>query len=130
MWNILLAVALGLHGLIHILGPLAYFKLVEMKDIPYKTTLLAGRWDIGDKGIRIFGSIWLLILIGYIIGLSGLVANQGWWYGLTIAITGASLLICILDVPGTKFGVVINVVLLILLAIAPNITWFADRINF
>jgi len=130
MWKVLMAVALGIHGLIHIIGFLAYFKLVDMKDNPYKTTLLAGRWDIGDRGIRIFGVVWLVVMIGYIVGVIGLVLDQNWWHVLTVAVTSASLAICILDVPGTKFGLAINVVLLILLSIGPNVSWFEGRINF
>jgi len=130
MWNVLLAVALGIHGLIHIIGFLAYFKLVQMKDNPYKTTLLAGRWEIGDGGIRAFGMVWLVLMIGYITGATGLAFDQSWWYPLTVAMTAASLIICILDVPGTKFGLIINVVLLILLLAGPHIGWFADRCSF
>ena len=130
MWNVLLAVALGIHGLIHIIGVLVNFKLVDMKDNPYKTTLLAGRWDIGERGTRIFGAVWLVIMIGYMVGIIGLTLNQSWWYPLTIVMTAASLVICIFDVPGTKFGLIINIVLLILLAIGPYVDWFADRINF
>jgi hypothetical protein len=130
MWNVFLAVALGIHGLIHIIGVLVNFKLVDMKDNPYKTTLLVGRWEIGERGTRIFGVVWLVIMIGYVVGIIGLTLDQSWWYPLTIAITAVSLVICILDVPGTKFGLVINIVLLILLAIGPNVGWVADRINF
>ena len=101
-----------------------------MQDIPYKTTLLAGRWDIGDKGIRAFGIVWFLILIGYVAGAIGVAFNQNWWYVVTMAMTSISLIVCILDVPAAKFGVIINVVLLILLIIGPNIGWFEGRINF
>lgn len=130
MWNILLAVALGIHGVIHIIGFLAYFKLAEMKENPYKTTLLAGRWEVGDAGIRAFGAVWLAVMAGYILCAIGLPLNAGWWYPLAISMTVMSLAVCILDVPGTRFGLIINIVLLIILLAGPHIGWFEGRVNF
>ena len=39
-----------IHGLIHLMGFVAYFPLGEIAELPYKTTLLGGRWDIGTYG--------------------------------------------------------------------------------
>jgi hypothetical protein len=48
------AVLLAMHGLIHLIGPAVYWKVVELEEFAYKTTLLDGRWDLGDAGIKIF----------------------------------------------------------------------------
>ena len=42
------------HGIIHLIGVAVYWQLAVVNEIPYKTTLLGGRWDIGDMGMRIF----------------------------------------------------------------------------
>ena len=41
-----------IHGLIHLMGFVAYFPLGEIAELPYKTTLLGGRWDIGTYGCQ------------------------------------------------------------------------------
>ena len=47
MLRIMLIVAtivLVLHGLIHLMGTAAYMKLAVIQQLPYKTTVLGGRW--------------------------------------------------------------------------------------
>jgi len=51
------AMLLIVHGLIHLMGTVAYMKLGRIENLPYKTTLLGGSWDIGDRGMRFFGAI-------------------------------------------------------------------------
>ena len=48
--EIIVAVVLALHGLIHFMGTAAYLKLADIQGLPYKTTVLAGRWDLGEAG--------------------------------------------------------------------------------
>ncbi|MCB0036256.1 MAG: hypothetical protein KDE51_19630, partial [Anaerolineales bacterium] len=47
------------HGLIHLLGFVAYWPLAEIGELPYKTTLLNGRFDIGSTGMRLYSLSWL-----------------------------------------------------------------------
>ena len=42
-----------IHGLIHLLGFVAYWPLREIAELPYKTTLLEGRWSVGATGMRL-----------------------------------------------------------------------------
>jgi len=48
MLIIVASIILILHGLVHLMGTAAYLKLAELKGLPYKTTVLGGRWD-GNK---------------------------------------------------------------------------------
>ena len=57
---ILLAVVTGLHGLIHLMCFVAYWPLGEIKDLPYKTTLLGWKLDLGAGGMRLFSVVWLV----------------------------------------------------------------------
>ena len=68
-----------IHGLIHLMGFTAYWKLAELKELPYKTTLLDGRWDVGAGGIRMFGALWLFVAVAYMIVTYGLLTEQEWW---------------------------------------------------
>ncbi len=67
---VLAAVALFLHGLVHLLGPAVYLKWTEIEGFAYKTTVLSGRWDLGDSAIRLFGLLWVIPAIGFIIAVS------------------------------------------------------------
>lgn len=53
--HILLALILFGHGFAHLPGFITYWKLAEIKEMPYKTTILAGNINVGDLGIRVFG---------------------------------------------------------------------------
>ena len=40
-----------------VLCPYQSWKLAEINELPYKTSLLKGRWEIGEAGIRVFGAL-------------------------------------------------------------------------
>ncbi len=56
-------VVLLLHGLIHLMGTAAYLKLAEIQALPYKTTVLGGRWDLGATGTSVYGALWAVAAI-------------------------------------------------------------------
>jgi hypothetical protein len=88
------------HGLIHLMGLAAYWKLAEIDNLPYKTTLLDGRWDVGESGIRVFGVLWQVAMAASAV--------------LSLALT-------ILDWKVAYAGVVVNIVILALLIVAPRL---------
>ena len=69
---------LFMHGLIHLMGLAAYWQLAELEELPFKTTLLDGKWDVGDGGIKVFGVLWLVGAIGYSASVYGLLTEQDW----------------------------------------------------
>ena len=130
MWNIVLAAFLALHGVVHLLGFVVSWKLTTVEGLPYKTTILAGHVDLGEAGIRAFGLGWLLVTPVFVAAALGLLANQGWWLPLAVGVTALSLAICILDWPWAQFGAYINVVILALLLIGPQVEWLSSRLRF
>lgn len=107
------------HGLIHLMGFVSYLRLATIAELPYKTTLLNGAWNIGDSGIRLFGLLWLLVAIGYAIAAYGLAAQQNWWQAALVVVTLSSLVLTVLDYQVAYAGVVVNVVILALLVVTP-----------
>lgn len=105
------------HGLIHLIGVVVYWQLAVMNDNPYKTTLLRGRWDIGETGTRIFGLSWLVGTIGFIAAAAGMALRTDWWRPALIVITLGSLVITILDWDVAKIGAIVNLIILIILFI-------------
>lgn len=107
-----------LHGLVHLMGFLAYWPLREVADLPYKTTLLGGRLDVGPAGMRLFSVFWLVAAVGFVIAAVGLVAGKEWWLPLMAVAVLLSLVICILDWQNAFRGAIIDLVILVPLLLA------------
>ena len=111
-----------IHGLIHLMGFVSYWRLAVIEGIPYKTTLLNGAWEVGESGIRLFGALWLVATVAFILADIGLVTEQDWWPPVMAGAAVLSLVITALDWRVAYTGVVINVVILALLLIVPRLT--------
>jgi hypothetical protein len=117
---IIAVVVLVMHGLVHLMGTAAYLQLANVQGLPYKTTLLGGRWNVGDNGIHVFGALWLTPAIGFVVAAVTLLVGWTWWQPLLFGITLLSLLLTVLDSSTAYAGVVINIVILALLLLAPR----------
>ena len=113
---------LGLHGTVHLLGFVIPWKIATLEDAPYKTTLLAGKLDVGDVGIRIVGALWLAVAIAFVASGIGVLTVQPWWRAVAVVGAGVSLGLCVLSWPDAPFGVVLNLVILALLLSGTELT--------
>jgi hypothetical protein len=118
----MLSIVFIAHGIAHLVGFVVPWGLWEVKDAPYKTTLLAGRIEVGNIGIRAFGLLWLVAALAFIIaGIAGF-AGQLWWpFAAGAAVF--SLVLGVLGLPETRIGVVVDVAILILLILAARAGW-------
>lgn len=126
---LLYVIALGLliHGLIHLMGLVAYWPLGVIDELPYKTTLLGGRWTVGAGGMRAFSVIWLLATLGFVIAAIGVLLGASWWQPVLIITTLISLVICVLDWSVAFRGAIINIVILAAILLQPLAsTWFTQ----
>ena len=114
-------VILALHGLIHLMGTTVYMKLGRVEGLSYKTTLLGGRWDLGEMGIAVYGALWLLAAVGFIAAAVGLAA--GWESAtlLLVAVTALSLVLTVLDWNSAFMGAIVNLVILTTLLVGPRL---------
>ena len=106
------AIFLILHGLIHLIGFLVSWGLVEIDSFKYGTSILAGKVDLGRTGIRRVGILWVVGAIGFVIAGVGLWLVTPWWFTLLIGVTLYSLVLCILGWPDSQYGFYINLVIL------------------
>lgn len=107
------------HGIAHLVGFAATWKLGEFPELPYKTTILAGSVDLGDGGIRLMGVVWALLAVAFASAAVGLALRQPWWSVTAWWAIGVSALVCALNWPEARIGLAFNgflVVLLFLLA--------------
>jgi hypothetical protein len=115
--RIVLAVLMALHGLAHLVGFVGSWRLARLEGMPYKTTVLAGRLDLGDAGIRAVGVLWLLLAIGFLIAAIGAIGSRPWWMPAAFMAAGVSLALCLLQWPDSRIGVPVNLVILIALLV-------------
>jgi hypothetical protein len=115
MWRIGLAVLFLLHGPVHLLGFVVPFGLAEVEGFPRSTTVLAGRLDIGEVGIRVAGVGWLLVAVAFVAAAIGLWLLAPWWWGLALGVTAASAVLCALFVPTAWAGLVVDAAIFVAL---------------
>jgi hypothetical protein len=119
----LLAGVLVLHGIAHIVGFVAPWRILEMTEVPYKTTVLGGMIDLGDIGIRFVGILWLVVAVGFAATAMGVLTHEPWWRGLGFACTGLSIVLTLTEFPRTKAGLFVNVGLLVVLLADTRFGW-------
>ncbi|MCA9955031.1 MAG: hypothetical protein KC434_09945 [Anaerolineales bacterium] len=105
--------AVIVHGLIHLLGFVAYWPLAEIAELPYKTSLLNGRLALGQSGMRLFSVLWLLVAVGLVVSTVSLVLDQSWWLPLMLAAVAVSLIITVLDWSNAFRGAILSLLLLV-----------------
>ncbi len=110
---------LVLHGLIHLMGAVAYMRLGDVAGLPYKTTLLGGRWDVGPGGMAAFGALWGVAAVGFVAAAAALAFGAPWARGLLLTVALASLVLTGLDWTVAYAGVAINVAIVLAVLLLP-----------
>ena len=117
--RLILAALMAVHGFAHLVGFAGAWQLAPAKEIPYKTTVLAGHVHLGDAGIRVMGVLWLLAALAFIAAAGGAAFNSPWWMRGALVVTCVSLAMTIVEWPEARIGVVVNLVILAVLLL-----WF------
>jgi hypothetical protein len=119
--RIVLAVLMIVHGIAHVVGFAGAWGL--SKSVPFKTTVLGGHLDLGSIGIRALGLVWLSCALAFAaIGLAT-IFRAHWWLSAAMLVAFVSLLLCVIELPDAKIGAVLDIVILVLLAVAPRNWW-------
>jgi hypothetical protein len=104
-----------LHGLVHLMGFLAYFPLKKISELPYKTSILNYTWEIGTGGMRVYSIFWLLATIAFVVAGIAMLTKTNWGAPLMVAAAILSTVLCILDWKVAYRGVIIDIVILVVL---------------
>jgi hypothetical protein len=112
------AAFLAAHGFAHLVGFVSTWRLANLPDLPYKTTLLGGRLDVDDAGIRVIGLFWFAAAIAF--GFAAFAVAAQWPSALRISayVIAGSTLLCLISLPEARIGLGVNVVLGILAIVA------------
>jgi hypothetical protein len=117
-------ILLNLHGIVHLMGTTVYLKLGEIEGMGYKTTLLGGRWDLGESGIGVIGVLWAVAALGFIAVALAIAAKWRWARPALFTVTLVSLALTVLDWERAYAGAIINIIILAALYLTPR---FAKR---
>lgn len=106
-----------IHGLIHLMGFVAYWPLAKVPELPYKTTLLGNRLEAGESGMRAFSILWLLAGLGMVVAAVALALGKPVWAPVMLGAVSLSLVICILDWGAAYRGALIDLGFLLILGV-------------
>jgi lysylphosphatidylglycerol synthetase-like protein (DUF2156 family) len=121
MHKLAACIMLCLHGLIHLMGTAVYLKLGEIEGMDYKTTLLWGRWDLGQTGIGMIGVLWAVAALGFLTAALAMAAGWRWARPALLAVTLLSLVLSILDWETARAGAVLDLVILAVICVAARL---------
>lgn len=122
--HIALAALFALHGIAHWIGFVIDWRLTAFEDMPAATTLLAGRIDVGEVGMRAVGVLWLLTGLAFLVVAAATAWQRAWWTSAALGVTAFSLAMSVLSWPDARLGVYLNVGILAVLAIGIRYGWF------
>jgi hypothetical protein len=113
--RIVLAIAMALHGVAHLVGFAESWQLAATSPAPFKTTVLGGRVDLGLVGIRAGGVLWLLAAVMFCVVAVATVVNTDWWASTALATAVASIVLSAIWWPEARVGIAVNAVLITVL---------------
>jgi hypothetical protein len=101
-------------------------KLGRVEGLSYKTTVLGGRWDLGEGGIRMFGALWAVAAIAFAVAAVAMLAGWAWWQPALLIAAFISLAVTTLDWSQAFTGAIVNVLILAALWLGPRVAaWLA-----
>jgi hypothetical protein len=111
------------HGFAHLVGFVVSWQIATLKEMPYKTTILAGSVNVGDQGIRVVGILWLMAALAFAVSGIGALARLPWWQWVTLVAAVFSFFLCIIGWPDSRIGVFVNVVIVAFLLVGGRMGW-------
>jgi hypothetical protein len=108
MITALVAAALALHGVIHLIGFVVPWGLGQVEGFPYRTTAFGGAIDLGDGGARAIGVAWLLLAIGFVIAALALWRRAPWAVPLVVVLAVGSAVVCAAGLPEAGVGILVD----------------------
>lgn len=124
-----LATLMVLHGLGHLPGFLIPWGMIDPPTVATRTYILEGVLGTGTGVLLAFGLLWLLLGAAFAAAAYGLARETTWWRSATVYVSSASLLACVLYLPDTTVGLLVNVLLLTYLLLAERVAWIPSVVD-
>ena len=108
MLRIAAAAVVAAHGLIHLIGFVVPWGIATIEGFPYRTVVLGEAVELGDFGARAIGVVWLACAVGFVVAGLAIWRRAPWALALTAALASVSIGLCVLGLPETVAGIVVN----------------------
>ena len=118
VFQVVAAAIVAIHGLIHLIGFVVPWGIAQVQGFPYRTTALDGAVALGDAGARAVGVVWLVCAVGFVVAGVGIWRGYAWALPLTAILAVVSVALCVLGLPEAVAGIVVNVAILGVVALA------------
>jgi hypothetical protein len=119
------AVLLTLHGIAHLVGFLVAWGLLTSAEVPRRTTLFGSALDLGEAGLRVYGTGWLVLALGFVAAGVACLLGLPWWPTCSLAASGVSLAYGVASLPESRIGLAVNVVVIAWAWLGLARGWFA-----
>lgn len=120
---VVLGLVLLVHAFAHLSGCLVPWRVGYFKELSYKTTILGGAINLGDKGIRALGILWAILAAAFALSAVSVFALLPWWRSFTLAVSVISFFLCIAGWPDSRAGVLVNAAIILLLLVGKHLGW-------
>ncbi len=121
--KIAFAVFLFVHGLAHGVGALTVSGIVKDENNPSDPTFLLTGFDSGHWIFKLMAVVWVMPLIGFVLGGIGVIQEADWALTAIVASTVLSTILSLIWVKAAPFGLVANLIVIGVLLIP----WANDR---
>src|SRR5688572_20124447 len=108
MIRLILAGALALHGLIHLIGFVVPWRIAALEGFAYTTTALWSRIELGETGAKAVGVAWLVTAIFFLVAAVAVWQESSWAFPFTAGVAVGSLVLSVLGAPTALAGIVVN----------------------
>lgn len=119
-----LALFLAAHGVAHVVGFAINWRLLTSAEIPFKTTVLSGWIDLGERGVKVEGLLWLIAAGAFIVAAAGVALRLSSAPTILTAAVAFSTLLCAASLPEARMGLRVNLGLAAGLALAWRFAWW------
>ena len=124
--RIALAILFIVHGVAHLPGFVVPWRFATLGEMPYRTTILGGAFDVGSSGIRLVGILWLLAGLGFAIAGVAAFRSSPAWPTIALVVTLFSLALTVLGSPEARIGLALNAVILAYLLLGAKVGWLPE----
>jgi hypothetical protein len=115
--RVLIGLLLKFHGVMAWPGFAVPWRLLTIREVPFTTELAFGAVDVGEPGIQLFGVLWMVTIVLFIVGGIAYAMRWPWAVPLIAGTAAFQIVLAVLNVPWTWEGVVLDVFILALISL-------------
>ncbi len=107
----------------HTVGFIVPWRIAKLEEAPYKTTVLNGNLDLGHRGIRVVGVLWLLTALAFFAAGALVIGRIDMWQPVTLVVVVFSTILCVAGLPESRIGIPINIAILAFILAGGALGW-------